>query len=436
MEENQQFNTTEPITELTEAPTEAPLFEAEPVPTAEPTAPEVPTFSYHPEDYAPVTAPVTKTPHTGMKVFLGIAAVTLAVCILLTAGFLAGKELNLSGTNKAPAGVTTKPVGEKTLTDAEVYEAVHKSIVGILVYNADGSYSTATGVVFNDQGYVISNDHIYSGAVGAKFILVSWDGKEHEAHYVAGDTRSDLSVLKTEDTDLVPATFGDSNTVVVGESALAIGCTAGAYEDPILTVGIISSASRRVTSSTTSYSTKFIQTDSAINPGSSGGALVNAYGQVVGITSSKIAATGYDGTGFAIPSNVAVANANLLIEKGYVAGRAKLGITYTENDLVITKLNPNKVRGLEIQSIAKESPLSGIGVAVGDVIVGINDTPVTQGDTVLDVIESKKAGDSIVLSIYSANKKTTGVYTVTLIEDEGGSSYQTATPQNGETANG
>ncbi|MBR5452188.1 MAG: serine protease [Clostridia bacterium] len=370
--------------------------------------------------YTPVVTP--KEPrkvNKGLRVFLCLVAVVMSVCILLTVGYIAGRNQTVSPKNDAPVGVVSKPEGS-TLTAAEIYNNVSQSVVGIVIYNASGEKGTASGVVFKD-GYIITNDHIYTDVPNAKFLIVDAKGKEYDAYYVAGDTRTDIAVLRT-DAKLTLATFCDSNEVVVGEDAIAIGYPAGAYEKPIFTMGTISSNSRRVTG-TTSYSTKMIQTDSAINPGSSGGALVNAYGQVIGITSSKIAGTYYDSIGYAIPSNSAVDIANKLIEHGYVKGRAILGISYTENTVVVEKLDPNKKAGLVIEAITEGGPMENKGVIIGEIITEVNGTRVTRGEIILDVIENLKSGDNITITVYNPDTKQSRNITATLGEDKGSSSY-------------
>lgn len=383
-----------------------------------PTAPTV--NSYNTIAYTPQTTPKEpRKANKGLRVFVGVAAVVMAICIALTVGYVAGRNLKLPTKADVPVGVVSKPQGP-TLTAAETYENVSKSVVGIVIYNNSGEKGTASGVVFKD-GYIITNDHIYADVPNAKFLIVDSEGKEYDAFYVAGDTRSDLAVLRT-DAKLPAATFGNSSEVIVGEDAMAIGCPAGAYEKPIFTMGTISSSGRRVTGKT-SYSTKMIQTDSAINPGSSGGALVNAWGQVIGITSSKIAGTYYDSIGYAIPSNSAVDIANKLIEHGYVKGRAVLGISYTENTVVGEKIDPNKKAGLVIGAITEGGPMENTGVIIGEIITEVNGTRVTRGEIILDVIESLKAGDSIALTVYNPNTKQSRSVTAILGEDKGSSSY-------------
>lgn len=387
-------------------------------PTYTPTTPNY--NNYNTIAYTPVTTPKEpRKANKGLRVFVAVAALVMIICIALTAGYVAGRNLKIPTKSEVPVGVVSKPEGE-TLTATEIYETVSKSVVAIVVYDGSGAKGSASGVAFKD-GYILTNDHIYADVPNAKFIIVDIDGNEYDAYYVAGDARTDIAVLRTE-AKLPVATFCNSNELVVGEDAIAIGYPAGAYEKPIFTKGSISSTSRRKTSKT-SYSTQMIQTDSAINPGSSGGALVNAWGQVIGITSSKDAGSYYDSVGYAIPSNSAVDIANKLIEFGYVKGRAVIGISYTENTAVNEKLNPDDKAGLVIGSVTQGGPMEQAGVVVGEIITEVNGVRTKKADVVLDTVESLTAGESITFTIYNPETKLSRNVTVTLGEDKGSSSY-------------
>ncbi len=374
--------------------------------------------------FTPVTAPKKTEPvKFGVKVFFSIIAFVLAISVSIAAGYIAGREL--TPTYKAPpTGVTSKPVNEATLTDSEIYEKVTESVVSIVIYNNEKA-GKSSGVIMSEDGYIITNDHIYSSIPNAKFLILTKDGKRYDASYVAGDTKSDIAVLKVDATGFTPAEFGDSNELIVGERALAIGFTAREYEKAILTTGTISSVARRVVRSSAGYSTSMIQTDSAVNPGSSGGALVNEYGQVIGIVTSKNIGEEIDSMGFAIHSNVALRNAKLLIDYGYVKGRAKLGILYTEQSEAMSKVDPSLVVGLKIAEINSDSPFADLGIQVGDIITHVNDIEILNAPVILDVIEASSSGDSIFITVQSGTDAgKSAIYTIKLAEDKGSSSYK------------
>lgn len=319
----------------------------------------------------------------------------------------------------------------------EVAQLVSPSVVNIMVYNDTYQGSAlASGVVLDKTGYILSNDHIYSEIPNAKFVITMNDGESYDAIYIAGDSRSDLCVLKiTElpEDGLTPAVFADSKTVTVGEEVIAIGNPYGL--SGTVTKGIISAASRRIsfsstdsTGATVNHSMRVIQTDTALNSGNSGGALVNMYGQVVGISSSKIVLEGYEGLCFAIPSSDATKYAKSLIENNRVTNRGKLGISYYEISSAVAKASGTPY-GLQIQEISINSGLYGKGISNGDIIVEIDDKPIVTEDVALDVIDDKYAGDEVKLKVYIASSGSYKTVTADLIEDTSTSSYSTQQQQ-------
>lgn len=253
-----------------------------------------------------------------------------------------------------------------------------------------------------------------------KFKIYTYDGKEYDAEYVAGDVISDLAVLKVKSAKLEPAVFGNSDDLFHGEHVVAIGRPSDATDASSITGGIISAVSRRV-QTTSNYSSRLIQTDSAINPGSSGGALVNMYGQVIGVTSSKLASVEYDAVGYAIPTVTMKRIAEELISEGKVVSRAKLGITYTAIDSVTAEINSYDYVGLYVASVTEDSDLYG-KVNEGDVITHINGTAVTSDDVVLDIIEQSSAGDKISVTVVTESGQTKELEAV-LKANTGESSY-------------
>ncbi len=375
----------------------------------------------NPVVYSPVRPVQAKPASKGLKVF----AVILAAVLLLTgasaAGYYVGK--NNSGTTahkSVSVNLAAKPKNTDEMTAAEVYDAVNNSVVGIVIYNTAGSMAQASGVFYTEDGYIVTNDHIYAEIPSAKFKIYTADGKEYDADYVAGDQISDIAILKIKSGSFHAASFGDSDQLFNGEHVVAVGRPADATDASVITGGIVSSTGKRVTG-TTSYSIKMIQTDSAINPGSSGGALVNMYGQVVGITSSKLVGTNYDAVGYAIPTTMVKRVAEELISDGHVVSRAKLGITYTVIDSVTAEINDYDHVGLYVASVSEDSDLYG-KVKEGDVITQINHMDITDDDMVLDIIQDSAAGDTITVTVYSSSGNTK-TYDAVLKANIGESSY-------------
>ena len=211
------------------------------------------------------------------------------------------------------------------LTPAGIYKKCAPSVVGIITY---GSSSTAqgSGIILSENGYIITNAHVVSG--GEKFEVVLQNGDSYDATVIGADNQSDLALLKMQNPPegLVAATFGNSDELEVGEMVVAIGNPGGLALASTQTVGYISAVQRTITTEL-GYTMVCIQADAAINPGNSGGPLINTYGQVVGITSSKLVEEGYEGIGFSIPINTALPILDDLMQHGRVTGRAQLGIT-------------------------------------------------------------------------------------------------------------
>ncbi len=377
-----------------------------------PIMPKITQSEYHPVE--------KERTSRGMRVF----AVIVAVMVLLSAAVAGGYFLGISrsGSNQVKVDLAKKPSAKDALTASEVYKKANPSVVGIYIYNDKGLAGTASGVIYSEDGYVVTNDHIYSDVAAAQFKVYTHDGKMLSASYVAGDTRSDLAVLKIENASgLKPATFGNSAESVVGEVVIAVGRPNGATEQSTASEGIISATSRRI-STTSSYNGRFIQTDSAINPGSSGGALCNLYGQVIGITSAKLVGDEYEGVGFAIPTTVMKPIVESLIKNKKVIGRARLGISYQEVTPLTAEMTKSPA-GLLIAEIDKSSDLYGKSVGEGDTITHINGTEIIDADLVLDIIEQSKPGTTLNLRVYSAEKKKSIDISVKLLEDTGSSSY-------------
>ncbi len=348
------------------------------------------------EDYKPMGK--------GLKIF----CLSLAAVMLLTATTAAGYFMGRSSVSKGYIGskvevdLAARPKDTDQSIPAQVYEALNESVVGIRVYNDAGEASDASGVIYSKDGYIVTNDHIYSEIGAPKFKVFTHDGTEYNAVYVAGDTVSDLAVLKIENgKNFKVAEFGDSEQLINGESVVAIGRPSDATDNSSITSGIISLTRRRV-KTTSSYTASLIQTDSAINPGSSGGALVNMYGQVIGITSSKLAGVEYDAIGFAIPTKTMKRVVEQLIENGKVTDRAKLGITYTEVNSVTAEIERYAAVGLMVVSVGEDSDIYG-KVGEGDMITHMNGIEITNDDIVLDIIEDCKAGDTVLLTVMHAN---------------------------------
>ena len=223
------------------------------------------------------------------------------------------------------------------------------------------------------------------------------DGTTYEAQLIGSDSVTDLAVIKIDATGLQPAELGSVEDLSVADEVIAIGNPGGMAFNSSVTIGYVSALNRVVTNSETGNTMSYIQTDAAINPGNSGGALVNKYGQVVGINSSKIVATGYEGLGFAIPSDTAQPIISDLMKYGYVKDRAVLGISGQYVDDMTARFY-GLPTGMFVYSVNTEEAQAG-GLQKGDVITSIDGTEITSMNTLTSYLTQKKPGDTVELVV-------------------------------------
>ncbi len=291
-----------------------------------------------------------------------------------------------------------------TYTVAGVAAAVRPSIVEIYTY-ADEDYTlldgSGSGIIISEDGYIITNAHVITD--GSSFMVITEDETEYQAEVIGSDSKTDLAVIKIEATDLPVATLGDSDDVVLGEAVVAIGNPAGLSGS--VTNGIVSGLNRQIRSDSTGYAMNCIQTNAAISPGNSGGALVNMYGQVIGITSSKYVSSSYEGLGFAITINEVIPIVEDLITNGYVEGRVRIGITFIslESDTVQISFAeeigleefPEGLTGIWVTEVSEDCDIANTDLQPNDIITEVEGQPVMDYDTVIAAIEGKVGGDTI-----------------------------------------
>lgn len=252
-----------------------------------------------------------------------------------------------------------------------------------------------SGVIFRSDGYIVTNNHVIAGA---KEIVVSLaDGRSFTGQLVGADELTDLAVVKIDATDLPAAEFGDSDDIMVGEPAIAIGNPMGLEFRGSVTAGVISALNR--TLDINEGQLKLIQTDAAINPGNSGGALVNADGKVIGINSAKLAASGVEGMGFAIPINSVRNIVDNLMANGKVI-RPYIGVGVFDKETAARqgyRLNADK--GVYVEELALNGPADKAGIRRGDMIMAIDGKEINTVGELRSVILSHKVGDVLQVSI-------------------------------------
>ena len=285
----------------------------------------------------------------------------------------------------------------------QIYDKLIPSVVSISAAGYSGS-STGTGVILSTSGYIVTNCHVVEGAQQITVLLT--DDRSFTAQLVGSDEVSDLAVLRIEATDIIPAEFGDSSVLRVGDSVAAIGDPLGEALRGTLTNGIVSAINRDVT--TDGRTLTLIQTNAALNSGNSGGPLINCYGQVIGINTLKIGAftdsAGVEGLGFAIPSTTVKEIVEQLVNQGYVSGRPTLGIT-GETLSSFYQYYYRMPAGVYITELEETSDAAAKGIKPGDILISINDIRITDMDSLKSALLNYEIGDTVTVIIYRGGRQ-------------------------------
>jgi len=337
-------------------------------------------------------------------------AMTAAALAVMGSVYFAGCAFGPVGENSAAGVASSAP--SSSYSDANISEArntpvvraaknVGPTVVGITnkaiardwFNNPVQTEGVGSGVIFREDGYIVTNNHVIEGA---KELIVSLaDGRSLKGKLIGADSLTDIAVVKVDATDLPAASFGNSDEVVVGEPAIAIGNPLGLEFKGSVTAGVVSALNRTLEIS--DRRVKLIQTDAAINPGNSGGALVNADGKVIGINSAKLAANGVEGMGFAIPINTVQTIVDEIMTKGYVA-RPYLGVTIFDKQTAARygyQLNISK--GVYVYRVSLGAPAGKAGIQPGDVILKLDGNEVNSVSELRNSIADHNVGDKVTL---------------------------------------
>ena len=269
--------------------------------------------------------------------------------------------------------------------------------------------SLGSGIIVDKKGFILTNRHVIEQATKIQ-VQLDGDTTLYTAKLVGEDAETDLAVIKTDlDRPLPTATLGNSDGVEVGDWVLAIGSPFGLQST--VTAGIISATDRGGVGRQFQH---FLQTDAAINPGNSGGPLVDLSGQVIGInTAIMTGGRGYEGVGFALPSNIAIGVYNQIVERGRVV-RGSIGVTFTEdqskNPIVLHELGADY--GLVLQSVEPGGPADRVGIKAGDVITAINGKPVKSGSDLVNPVSDTPIGEKVQVSYLRDHEQHEATVTV------------------------
>lgn len=282
------------------------------------------------------------------------------------------------------------------LTLQEIYASSNPAVVAIAIEitgrNAFGQTvnlpSSGSGFIISSDGYVVTNNHVIEDASAIKVQLS--DGSSYDAEVIGNDTYTDLAVLKIDAKGLKYLTFGDSDTLLVGDQVAVIGNPLGQLANTF-TVGYISALHREI--NIDGIPRTMIQTDAAVNRGNSGGPLFNEYGFVIGVVTAKSGGSGVEGLGFAIPSNIACDIVQQLVENGHIKGRPYLGISAQ------TRMHNFSTPVLEVMSVEPGSGADNAGILEGDYILEIDGTRVATRENLLGALYKFNAGDTVKVKI-------------------------------------
>lgn len=327
-----------------------------------------------------------------------------------------------SGVHFDLATAATLPSSDSktALSTTEIYKTASPSVVAIsstaVTTNFFGQTaetpSAGSGVVISADGYILTCNHVIEGMKDIK--VVTDDDKTYDAELIGGDKRTDLAVLKIDATGLQPIALGDSDELQVGELAVAIGNPLGEFANS-MSMGIISGTDREI--NIEGESMNLLQTDASISPGNSGGALINSYGELIGITNAKSSGTAVEGVGLAIPVNDAKEVVNQLVNTGHVS-RPQLSITGgTVTDEMRSYLASQGYQGtipdgVLINSVVEGGAADTAGLKAYDVITQVNGKDVASIEELKELIDASAIGDKLTFTVWRDGETSSIIVTL------------------------
>ena len=370
-----------------------------------------------PEPQAAASKPPKKRrKRSGGRIVRSAVALVLAAAMGFAGGFVgarvgnAGNKVVIQQVERTDSSTASgTAVASSGMTTSQVSEMVSPSVVVItteqVVYSQWSWYGqnqvesgAGSGVIISSDGYILTCAHVVSGA---SQITVTIGDTDYTATVVGEDDTSDVAVLKIDATGLTPATVGDSDSLSVGDSVLAVGNPLGELGGTV-TSGIVSALNRSVTIQGTSSTNtmSLIQMDASVSPGNSGGGLFNMNGELIGLVNAKSSSSDAEGLGFAIPINDAIQVAQDLLENGYVSGRPYMGITYiaVTDAQTAAQFNVNAY-GVYVVDVVQGGPADKAGLKVGDRIVSIDGTEIAQKDDLGTLMQQHTAGDTLSITV-------------------------------------
>ena len=356
---------------------------------------------FRPKKYVPVRN----------KIITTVGIILLSGVVGFGAGY-AGSHLSNNANVTIQQQTNKSNFGTVQVSDvSDIVEKCKDSVVEITTESASSgnsifgqyvSQGAGSGVIISKDGYIVTNNHVVSGATSLK--VTTTDGTEYDASVVGKDSQTDLAVIIVDANNLQAATLGDSDILQVGDPAIAIGNPLGELGGTV-TTGIISATDRQITIDDETMT--LLQTDAAINPGNSGGGLFNADGNLIGIVNAKESSTGIEGLGFAIPITPAQDIITELMQNGSVTSRPALNVSlydYTSNNQGQYSKYED---GCYIVQIVKNGAADKAGLKQNDRILSFDSEQIQSTSDVKNVIKKHKIGDTIKMVVERDSKKIT-----------------------------
>lgn len=345
-----------------------------------------------------------------------VAAAVLIVCsfaMAVAGGFAFGAVYGGKGSTQPVSQIADIPTVNTSLSAytsysvAGVAEKAADSVVEIVTETVKtGSYmgqyiteGAGSGVITTVDGYIVTNNHVIDGA--NKITVTLRNGEQYDAKLIGTDANTDLAVIKIDAKNLSAATFGNSDTLVVGEAAVAIGNPLGQLGGTV-TDGIISALDREI--EIDGQVMTLLQTNATINPGNSGGGLFNSRAELVGIVNAKSSGSDVEGLGFAIPVNTVQTIIKDIIDYGYVRGRISTGMSYIDiANSASAWMYQVRYTGVYINDVTEGSNAAKAGLKAGDLVISVDGTKVSSSNDIKTIVQKKKIGDSVTYTVFRNN---------------------------------
>lgn len=316
----------------------------------------------------------------------------------------------------SPLSASAAADGRGAIPASQVYDMACQQVVGVsseINYTnffgmTSSSAVSGSGFIVSENGYIITNYHVieYAYAGGQDVAVILHDGTRYTANIIGVEESNDIAVLKIDATNLSAVSFGNSDSLSVGETVYAVGNPLGELEFSMST-GHVSALDRAIKTGESADPINMFQIDAAVNSGNSGGPVYNARGEVIGVVTAKYSDTGVEGIGFAIPINDAFSIASDLVTKGYVTGKAYMGVKLDERYNSLYSQYYGMPLGAYIYSVEPQSSAEAAGIQPGDIITRLGDVEIGSYNDLRTAVKSFSAGDTTELTLYRAGESMT-----------------------------